>query len=379
MRMLVLNYEYPPLGGGAANASAYILREMSHRDIEIDLVTSSASSSFEIAYIGDNVTIHKLAVGKKKIHYWTQKEILIYSWKARRYVKSLMKGKDYDVCHAFFGIPCGAIAYLFRKRMPYIVSLRGSDVPGFNKRFSLQYLFLKPIVRRVWRKASAVVANSDGLRALAYETDPKCKIGIIYNGIDTEQFKPAASGVAGDRRRILCVSRLIERKGLDHLIRSVPIMKERLGDVFEVVIVGEGNLETELKSLSEQLGVADLVDFKGYIPHDNLPETYAGSDLFVLPSKNEGMSNTVLEAMACGLPIVATNTGGTSELVKGNGIVLANVDAGAIADALTQLVQKSDERAQMGHKSREIAESMSWGKVADQYVALYEESLRRTD
>jgi len=340
-------------------------------------VTSSASSSFETAHIGDNVTIHKLAVGKKKIHYWTQREILTYSWKARRHVKRLMKEKEYDVCHAFFGIPCGAIAYLFRKKIPYIVSLRGSDVPGFNKRFSLQYLFLKPIIRRIWKQAGAVVANSEGLRTLAHETDPKREIDIIYNGIDTEQFKPDADRRVGDRLRILCVSRLIERKGVDHLIRSVPIVRERLGDVFEVVIVGEGNLETELKSLSGQLGVADLVDFKGYVPHERLPEIYDGSDIFVLPSKNEGMSNTVLEAMACGLPIVATDTGGTSELVKGNGIVLSDVDSGAIADGLARLISDRETRASMGRRSREIAESMSWSKVADQYFEIYEACFRR--
>ena len=366
----MLNYEFPPLGGGAANASQYILKEMSLRDVEIDLVTSSPSNRFEIEKIGENINIYKLAVGKKNIHFWTQREILAYSWKARNFIKKLSNQKQYNICHAFFGIPCGAIAYLSRKEIPYIVSLRGSDVPGFNQRFSLQYIFLKPVIRRIWKSASAVIANSQGLKELAQETDPNCNIDIIYNGIDTEQFKPARN--SRDRLRILCVSRLIGRKGIDHLLRSVPLVKAKIGSVFEVWIVGEGNLEQQLKELSSQLGVTDVVSFKGYIEHSRLPEVYSSSDIFVLPSLNEGMSNTVLEAMACGLPIVTTDTGGTKELVNGNGIVLTAHTPQAIADVMIELVENAETRSMMGKRSGELAESLSWSKVAKDYMSVYE-------
>jgi len=89
MKILMLNYEFPPLGGGAANACKYILKEMSRKGIEVDLVTSS-SNKFEIERAGKSVNVYKLAVGKKSIHYWTQREILTYSWKARRFIKSLL-------------------------------------------------------------------------------------------------------------------------------------------------------------------------------------------------------------------------------------------------------------------------------------------------
>jgi len=83
--------------------------------------------------IGNTINIYKLPVNKKDIHYWTQREIISYSWKAKKFIDKLIKEKEYDVCHAFFGIPCGAIAYLFRRKMPYIVSLRGSDVTELFK------------------------------------------------------------------------------------------------------------------------------------------------------------------------------------------------------------------------------------------------------
>ena len=368
MKILMLNYEFPPLGGGAANACKYILDEMSQKGIEVDLITSSPNK-FETEKIGKSVNIYKLAVGKKSIHYWTQGEILAYSWKARRFIKSLIKERDYALCHAFFGIPCGAIAYFYRKELPYIVSLRGSDVPGFNQRFSYQYIFLKPIIRRVWRNAEAVIANSEGLKKLAQKTDPDCSIDIIYNGIDTEQFKPVRNN--NNRLRILCVSRLIERKGIEHLLRSASQLQEKIGNRFEVWIIGEGNLQQQLKALSSQLGVAEIVSFQGYIEHGRLPDIYSSSDIFVLPSLSEGMSNTVLEAMACGLPIVTTDTGGSKELINGNGVILPTNDVEGITDALGKLIEDTVLRKQMGMKSRELANEFSWGAVAGQYMQLY--------
>ena len=373
MKILMLNYEFPPLGGGAANACKYILKEMSRKGIEVDLVTSS-SNKFEIEKISESVNVYRLAVGKENIHYWTQREILSYSWKAKRFVRGLIGEKRYDLCHAFFGIPCGAIAYLYRKQLPYIVSLRGSDVPGFNQRFSFQYIFLKPIIRRIWENAKAVIANSDGLRKLAQKTYRNCAVDIIYNGIDIEQFKPARGN--NNKLRLLCVSRLIERKGIDYLLRSISLIKEEFSNIFELWIVGEGNLEQQLKRLSRQLGIVDVISFKGYIEHDRLPDIYAISDIFILPSLNEGMSNTVLEAMASGLPIVTTDTGGAKELIDGNGIIIPTNDVKGITGALSKLIKKTSLRKQMGIKSRELASKFSWSAVAEDYMSLYEKCLK---
>ena len=90
-------------------------------------------------------------------------------------------------------------------------------------------------------------------------------------------------------------------------------------DSVELTLVGDGNQEEELKELAKGLGVFDMVVFKGYVNHDNIGEIYRNSDLFVLPSQNEGMGSALLEAMASGLPAIVTDTGGTSELLGGTG------------------------------------------------------------
>ena len=362
----MLNYEYPPLGGGGSNACKYILNEFAKKDLVVDLVTSSPSSTFETEKIGDAVTIYKLPINKKNIHYWTQREIITYSLRANKFIKNLMDGSNYDMCHAFFGIPCGAIAYRFRNKMPYIVSLRGSDVPGFNKRFGLQYVFLTPIIKKVWRNAGAVVANSEGLKELALKSSPEQEIGVIHNGIDISEFDQSFD--VHEELKVLCVSRLIERKGIRFLIEAIGLLKDHK---IKLVLVGEGNQEEELKKMAIALDVADKVEFNGYVDHNDISDIYKSSDVFVLPSLNEGMSNALLEAVASGLPVLVTDTGGTSELIDGNGMIVPMGDSNAIAEGIREFIHNPETRREMGVKSRKIAERMGWAEVADRYLQTY--------
>jgi glycosyltransferase involved in cell wall biosynthesis len=372
MRILMLNYEFPPLGGGGSNACYYLLKEFSKMDINVDLITSSANGISEIETMDESVTIYKVPIHKKDIHYWTQKEILSYSWKANNKVKELMEMHHYDVIHAFFTIPCGALAYLYKKKVPFVVSLRGSDVPGFNERFGVQYVFLKPMIKEIWKKADAVVANSEGLKELALETNPQQAISVIHNGIDISEFTPNDRKKTDGYLQLICVSRLIERKGIRYLLQAIGELKH---EKIRLTIVGEGNQLLELKNLTSKLNIEDKVVFKGYLDHSKLAEAYQQSDIFVLPSLNEGMSNAVLEAMASGLPIITTDTGGTVELLDDNGLIVGMQDSESIANAIMQLIKDPAKISEMGEKSRTMAETLSWRHVAQKYLNVYRENI----
>jgi len=374
-RVLILNYEYPPLGGGAANALYYLLREFASLDeIKVDLVTSSPDGGFELVELADNVSIHKMAIRKANRHYWTQKEIIDYTVKASRYVRRLVDGGSYDLCHAFFAIPCGAMAYRLRGRLPYIVSLRGSDVPGFNNRFNWMNAALKPVFKRVLKGAAAVQANSGGLKELAHLTSPDTPIDIIFNGVDCRQFAPASRSFGSRPLRLLSVCRLIGRKGIDDLIRALPAVKTSLGSV-ELTVAGAGNLKAGLSALAVSEGVAQDIKWLGAVDHDDLPEIYRRSDLFVLPSHFEGMSNALLEAMASGLPVVVTATGGADELIDGNGLVVKAGDSAALGRAIVDILGDDDKSRVLGARSREIANGFSWQNVARKYLQTYREAI----
>ncbi|PKM91648.1 hypothetical protein CVU82_00345 [Candidatus Falkowbacteria bacterium HGW-Falkowbacteria-1] len=364
-RILILNYEFPPLGGGAGNATHYLLREFSgYHDLEIDLVTSSVDE-FKIEKIYKNVTVHFLNIGKKnkRLHYQTLKDILVYSFKAYFYSKKLKKRKNFDFCHAFFGIPCGYIA--MKLELPYIISLRGSDVPFYSKRFYfLDKILFKRLSFKLWKNAKKVIANSEDLMLLALEVNKNQKIVVIGNGVDTQEFKPLEKKLFTRPIKAISTGRLIERKGYEFLIEAISGLQE-----MELELIGDGRIKDKLKKIAKEKNVN--IKFLGKKSHDQIASYLQRADIFVLPSLNEGMSNSILEAMSCGLPIIMTDTGG-KELIKNNGFIVKKGSAEELKLALTRFVNEPRLILEMGKNSRELAEKISWKIASREYRKIYD-------
>ena len=381
MKILFLNYEYPPLGGGAGNATQYLLREYAGmQDLEVHLVTSSVDESVHVVSVAPNVTVHSVPVGKngQNLHFQSAKDLLLYSWRGFWYANGLLQKERFDVIHAFFSVPCGFMAWRLSQRhgVPYIVSLRGADVPGYSERFTGLYLFLRPLIKSIWSHATRVIANSSGLRMLALQTNTGQRIDMIPNGIDIAEFKPDVARETDGIFRILCVSRITPRKDIRSLIEGFDILRKKLDAKMELWIIGEGDELASLRELVQSRGLHRLVKFFGRVAHEKLTSFYGLADVFVLPSLNEGMSNTMLEALASGLPIVATVTGGTEELVTDgeNGLYIEKESPTDIALKLEIILTDEGLRKKMGEASRARAERMSWGSVAKQYVSFYEKT-----
>lgn len=382
MKILFLNYEYPPLGGGAGNATAYLLKEYTKiPDMEVHLVTSSVDETIHHSTVGGNIFVHTLPIGKngKNIHHQSEKDLLTYAWKGYQFADVLMKKEKFDVVHAFFTVPCGFMAMKLSKKynVPYIVSLRGADVPGYSERFTLLYNLLRPLTRMIWTRASNIVSNSSGLRTLALKTNQEQEISIIPNGIDIEEFIPDTEKEIDGYVRILCVSRLTPRKGINYLIDAMQILlAEDAERKIELWIVGEGGATESLKEQAKELHIEKNVKFFGLVKHDELAKYYKMADVFCLPSLNEGMSNTMLEALASGMPIVATVTGGTEELVSDgeNGFYVDQKSPEDLAEKLEKLIGDDAMRKKFGTASRVRAEKMSWRNVALAYYDMYQQA-----
>lgn len=381
MRLLMLNNEYPPIGGGTATANYYVIRDLAARGFNVDLVTSTPQrDSYEIEELSPTARVFRVPIHNKNPHYQTERELLTYIYNAFFYIRTLYKGYEpkYDLCHAWSGLPAGALALLlkWKRNLPYIVGLRGSDVPGYDVRYGWLYPFLKPPLGMIWGGASAITANSYELRNLAHAFRPRDTIEVIPNGVDLARFSVTPLADKGDAEpfKILCVARLVERKGIHHLIQAVRLIAQTRRN-FRVILVGRGDKEREFKALTEQLGLAQWVEFRGDVLHYDVPAVYNEADLFILPSLNEGMSNAVLEAMASGLPVVTTYTGGTAEMLRGNGIVIPKQSPDAIAKAILEIWDDYPLRRAMGARSRAIAETLTWERVADNYIDLYERTM----
>jgi len=366
MRILILCHEFPPIGGGAGNALKYLLNEFKHFDITFDVITAS-ERNFRISTFSSNITVYYLDIGRKSTNKNpTNFHSFIFAFRSFFFVKKLMTLKSYDLCHAFFGIPSGFTAYLLD--IPYFISLMGSDVPFHRKElYWMDKLFLKRISGIVWKKAKVVVANSNGLKLKALSNYPHSKMDVITTGVDLNEFSRSNRNIIGTNTlKVISTGRLEAIKGYNYLIDAISDMKN-----IELILIGEGNEKTNLRNIAKTSKAK--IKLMGYIPHDQIAMEYGKADVFVLPSLNEGMSNSMLEAMACGLPIISTNTGGTKELINGNGFIVKMRDAVAIKNAILNYIENPDLIRDHGIKSRKIAERFDWKHIAEAYLKIYNE------
>ena len=371
----MLDNEFPPLGGGTGVVNYYLLREMAKRpDVIVDLVTSSRTRyRYEEEQFSERIRLYKVPVDNRNIHHSTNRELLRYSARGLRFAYRLANRHQYDVSFAFAGVPAGAISYALSMthRLPYVLSLQGPDVPGFEQRYDFLYPFLKPVIRRIWRRAGVVTCISADQASLARFTMTDLELVTIPNGVDTEAFRPCGRR-ASQEINVVCAARLIERKGQHHLLEALAKVQSSCRRPVRVTLVGTGDAEPTLRDLAGRLRIEHAVTFMGYVPREHMPQVYHTADMFVLPSQQEGMSIALLEAMASGLPVVVTPTGGTDELVrKGvNGDVVPWADVQGLAEALKRLAEDDETRVRMGAEGRRRAIRFGWPALAARYLDL---------
>ncbi len=387
MKVLFLNYEYPPLGGGASIATEALLREWALLpEMEVHLVTAAVGDSQERIEVGRNVIIHRVPIGKnaEKLHSQSLLDISMYTIKAGWFLRTLLREehekKPFDVTLAFFTIPCGFLAYLLRLfwGIPYVVSLRGSDVPGFSEKYDGFYLLAKPLVRFLWRHAAMVVPNSVGITKLAERTASLPHLEIIENGVDIKTFFPRHERRSTSEVVFLSTSRLTPRKGIHLLIAAFALALKQSSVSMKLWLIGEGEQRADLEEQVRSLGIEQSVRFIGRVEHEALPDFYQQAHVFVLPSKNEGMSNSALEALASGLPLVVSGTGGMQELLQDdiNGYFIDPDNAESFARTLTVIAGDQEKLVAYGTASRSRAEQRSWAAVAGRFEEVLEKSYR---
>jgi glycosyltransferase involved in cell wall biosynthesis len=280
----------------------------------------------------------------------------VYRAVAPRLARRLASGARVDLIDAHYVYPDGVAAALLARRfdLPLVITARGSD---------LNLLARDPLPRRWIRwaigRARGLVAVCAAL-ARVYEelgADP-ARIRVLRNGVDLELFRPldraalrAAAGLDGPV--LLTVGQLIERKGT-HLVLDA--LAELPGCT--LLVVGEGPERGALGRRAERLGLGHRVRFLGGLPHERLPELYNQADCLVLASSREGWANVLLEAMACGTPVVATAVWGTPEVVAGPaaGRLVAERSGPAIAEAVRSLLADPPARA----ATRAYARGFGW-------------------
>jgi glycosyltransferase involved in cell wall biosynthesis len=379
MRILMLDNEFPPVGGGTGVINFHLMKELDALNVCCDLVSSSRSRNrYEQEAFAQFGRIFKVPVNNRNIHHSSNIELTRYAIRGLRQAYRLQRAQPYDVCLAFAGVPAGAIALVLKRLtgLPYILSLQGPDVPWYEQRYNYLYPVLIPFLKKIWQQAASVTAQSEENRRLARQTMPNLLIAVIPNGVETSVFAPSASRErrADHPLTILCAGRLIARKGQHHLLQAMSLLHQRgYAGRMRIVFVGTGDMESQLHELCQELDLQSHVVFAGFRDREQMPGYYREADLFVLPSYNEGMSVALLEAISAGLPVIVTNTGGTVELVHDNGLIVPWADPSALANAIETFLCDRQLCEVMGQRSRAIAQAFTWQAAANTYLDLFQQ------
>jgi glycosyltransferase involved in cell wall biosynthesis len=389
MRVLLLNYEYPPFGGGAGVATEALARGLARRGMMVDVITAGerAGETTELLWDGAAeheglLTVYRMPVKRVGVHQAGMRAAIEYLRGAIPLVRRRMRERPYDVVHFFFSLPTGAmLPVLDLGDTPVVVSLRGSDVPGYDpyqRGLERAHRMLLPLTRWIWRRATRVVAVCESLGRQAQATLPGLEYSVIQNGVDLGRFRPRARRAEPNRRiRCLAVSRLVERKGIDDLIRAFALLERGR---YELEIVGGGADEQALRALSAELGLDDLVQFTGPLDRVRTAARYRDADIFTLASWEEAFGNAFAEALASGLPVVGSNVGGIPELVEHGraGVLVPPQDPETLAAAIRFLGDRPELRLEMGRRNRAYAEAnLSWERMTTRYLATYQGLRRR--
>jgi len=261
----------------------------------------------------------------------------------------------------------GLIGFMANKllKKPYVVYGRGSEV-------YLPWQFKEPISRLVLKDTDAAIALTEDMRIVMQGICSR-DVYVIPNGVDWHRFE----GVAGDRLRsklqieedekvIIFVGTLRPVKGVKYLIQAMNIIRQEDAKV-RLLLVGDGEEKQSLERLVKELGLEEAVKFVGEVPNEKVPQYMVASDILVLPSLSEGFPNVLLEAMASGLPIVATNVDGVPEIISHdeNGLLVEPGDSHQLAEAILSLLQNDDMRRTFSQNNIKKAKSYSWSTVVD--------------
>lgn len=294
-----------------------------------------------------------------------------------RTMRKLKATFKFNLIDAHFGYPDGYAATLLGRRfkVPVTITLRGTEVPHAKEK--LRRVFLV----KALKKATCLFSVSGSLKKHAVKLGIAAnKIRVVGNGIDLEKFypverKPARKELAiSDTTKVLItVGAIVERKGFHRVLEILPMLLKKHPDLLYLAVGGataEGDLTQRLQQQVKDLHLEDFVLFLGPRPPDKLKSILSAADLFVLPTSNEGWANVLLEAMACGLPIVTTDVGGNAEVVcrPELGLIVPFGDAERLLQAVDQALTQKWERQHI----LEYARANSWDNRVEILVEEFE-------
>ncbi len=387
MRILIFSTAYLPHIGGAEIA----IKEITDRlpEFEFDLVTARFKREWPAAERVGNVTVYRVGMGG-------QADKFLLPVLGVDKALSLHKKRKYDLVWSMMASQAGIAAGLFKmakkREAKLLLTLQEGDEEEHLRRYVGGNELLYKILIRPWhllpfRKADRIQVISGHLEKRAQNNEVRCPIAVIPNGVDFDKFDKisdksvqAAAGQLGrntDDIWLITVSRLEKKNAVSDIIAALPLLD---GNV-RLAVIGEGNERKTLEKLAGEKGVANRVRFMGSVPNDQLPPYLRAADIFIRPSLSEGQGIAYLEAMAAGIPVIATPVGGIVDFLSDpehdpdkapTGLFCQIKDPASIAKTVKQYLDDRDLRQRIVENARNLVkDKYGWDGIAEKMEALF--------
>jgi glycosyltransferase involved in cell wall biosynthesis len=381
MRILMVVRLFYPWIGGTERQAHKLAKKLSERDIDVKIVTGWWFRGTPQREVIDGIPVFRNQTlwemfGVKGLRrfggYLYFFSLLWYLWRHRG---------EYDLLHVHglnYHAGAAALAGRWFHRRTLVKLANSGQASDIKKMQAGQQLplsrFLLPAALSSDRFVATNHLIADELIAAGV---PANRITKLPNGVEIDSVRAKLDFSLNDPVRLVFVGRLHAQKGLDVLLTAFKqLLSHHPQWHLHLQLLGDGPLREDLVALADDLGIASHVDFIGMT--ERVPEYLQQADIFVLPSRAEGHSNALLEAMACGLPVVVSDIPANLDVVEGgrNGLVFAVDDPRSLSAALARLLEQRELRARLGLAARETVEAQySLDHIVDDYIALYREIL----
>ena len=369
MKLLIISEGYYPYTGGLEKIVTEVAEGLNEKyDHEVTVLTSTREkvkpyqdnvNGIEVHYVPLN-TSHGKAEFIKELYFM------------RKTLKKMLQ-EHFDIISIQYMGYFSAIFSTIKTDIPYSISIHGTDVTGN------QGVLIKKIQRRVVKRAEVVISNS---YFLARELERKLlislqdKLKVIWNGIDLINYKPVEKLTT--EHTVVSVGRFVYKKGFDVLIEAFALVVDKYNDV-KLLIAGDGEERVKCEELAEEYGIKNNIQFLGKIPNNKIGEVFEKGRIFVCPSRNESFGIVVLEAMAMGIPVIATNSGGVCEIIDDNkyGCIVPIENPTALANKMIELLGNEDECLELRGKGLKRVKEFSIQKVEEKYEQVFSRLLTR--
>ena len=371
MRILVLNYEFPPVGGGGGRVAEDICRVLAKRGHNIRVQTAHVKGLPRVEE-RDGYAIYRTPSLRRRADrctFWEMGTFVVMNLLPS--MRHAVTWKP-DVVHAHFAVPTGVLGWIINLAtgIPYVLTTHLGDVPGgVPEHTDRIFRVVKPLTVPIWQRAAAVTAVSEYIWKLALQSYD-VPIETIHNGIDLSKCKQSPL-LPHHPKRLVFAGRFDPQKNLVFFINVL----RRISDLeWEMDMIGDGPLMGTVRDKLQAVGLAERVHLQGWVDHATVETIMSQSDILVLPSTSEGMPVVGVEALAHGLAILGSDIGGLADVVQDgvNGFLCTVNEADAFERALRTMLTSDDLLRKMKGESRQLAHKFDLQAIVTRYEEIFE-------